>query len=282
MQQRQMHMRNTQEEQQRNNIENTPKFKLIGEKYEIQKQLQAVQQYLTSNPESGEAKIKLEQLAFLYNEVDGQLKSLQQSSEQTPTFVPESKKESFNDSIPKHSNPIELQQNKHQQQVELYKTQERQHKPQGVTNLDDLEETLYDKQKQYEKPEQRRPIGTDIRQSEAQIEASIQASKKTSINQRVREMSNNREVRPVKGAGHETMLSSLSVTEKINEREQPSFTPLTDLGIDMNDSIDAFDNTGQDIIDGDAQEDEQPVATTAIKKKSSVIDRAKEMEKGRI
>jgi hypothetical protein len=55
---------------------------------------------------------KVVEIAFLYNEVDGQLKSLQQSSEQTPTFVPESKKESFNDSIPKHSNPIELQQNK--------------------------------------------------------------------------------------------------------------------------------------------------------------------------
>jgi hypothetical protein len=282
LEQRQMHMRKTQEEQHRNNIENTPKFKLIGEKYEIQKQMQAVQHYLTSNPESDEAKIKLEQLGFLYNEVDSQLKSLQQSSEQPPVFVPESKKESFNDSIPKHSNHVALQQNKQQQQVELYKTQERQHKPQGVTNLDDLEESLYDKQKQFEKPEHRRPIGTDIRQSEAQIEASIQASKKTSINQRVREMSNNREVRPVKGAGHETMLSSLSVTEKSNEREQPSFTPLTDLGIDMNDSFDSFDNTGQDVIDGDVQEEEQPVATTAIKKKSSVIDRAKEMEKSRM
>lgn len=263
------------------NTENSPQFKLIGDKYAVHKEMEAVQKYLEANPHSDEAKTKMEQLVFMYQEVDKQIKDMQKLAFPQP---PETKKETFEPSIPKGADSLVLQQTKHQQQVDLYKVQERQNKPEGVTALDDLneEESLYDQQQRAHKPEQRRPVGTDIRQSEAQIDASLQSSKRNSINQRIREMSNNREVRPPKGIGHENMLkSSLTVVEQPTE-ERPSVTSLSDLGMDVDapNPFGTFTSMGEDMIDGDMQEEEVQ-APAAIKKKSSIIDRAKELEKGR-
>jgi hypothetical protein len=133
----------------------------------------------------------------------------------------------------------------------------------GSTSIDDLlgdsEETLFD----VASSQKRR--GTDFHQSEAQINTALSSSKRNNINQRVREMSNTLPVNVEKGIGHQDMAhSSLPVIP--TAKEKVTFIP----------EEDPFDD---DMID--LPEQEQVVSSALKKKKSSAVDMAREMEKGR-
>ena len=129
----------------------------------------------------------------------------------------------------------------------------------GITNITDLlgdsEESLYDHAKRK---------GTDFHQSEAQVNTAMASSKRSAMNQKVREMSQTRPVQIDRGAGHEQMAkSSMGVIPD----KKTEMTPIADLEEDMIDSGDPSD-------DG-------PTVSSALKKKNSALDVAREMEKGR-
>ena len=156
--------------------------------------------------------------------------------------------------------PIRLQQEKLDAHVEMAKKTQIKN---GSTSIDDLlgdsEETLFD----VASSQKRR--GTDFHQSEAQINTALSSSKRNNINQRVREMSNTLPVNVEKGIGHQDMAhSSLPVIP--TAKEKVTFIP----------EEDPFDD---DMID--LPEQEQVVSSALKKKKSSAVDMAREMEKGR-
>jgi hypothetical protein len=154
--------------------------------------------------------------------------------------------------------PIRLQQEKIDSHVEMAKKTQIKN---GATSIDELlgdgEETLFDV------ASKRR--GTDFHQSEAQINTALSSTKRNSLNQRVREMSNTMPLNIEKGMGHEEMpQSSLPVIP--SAKEKVTFIP----------EEDPFES---DMID--SPEPEQVVSSALKKKKSSAVDMAREMEKSR-
>lgn len=193
-----------------------------------------------------------------------------------------------------------LQREKFSNQVELYKTQEKFNNPEGVTRLDTSEDmSLFDIQQQLQ-----RPSGTDLRQSESQIEAAMKASKRNVANHKVREIYNRDPVivpRSMMGAGHENLPNSSLARVPIQSAQEN--TPIGSLGSSLDNPFEpidfepqqsrngvtslnsnhmgAFSNTvnmKNDQIDGFS--DERVAPPTSIKK-SKVSDLVKEMERER-
>jgi hypothetical protein len=189
-----------------------------------------------------------------------------------------------------------LQREKFSNQVELYKTQEKFNNPEGVTRLDTTQDmSLFDIQQQLQ-----RPSGTDLRQSESQIEAAMTSSKRNLANQKVREIYNRDPVivpRSMMGVGHEnlpnsslarvpiqaveenTSIDSLGTFEPIDFEHLPNHRKgVTSLN---SNNMGAFSNTvnmKNDQIDGFGDERAAPATS---KKKSKVSDLVKEMERER-
>ena len=160
-------------------------------------------------------------------------------------------------------NYVNLQQDKLNTDLNVAKKSQMKN---GITSIDTLlgdeEETLYDLATKRK--------GTDFHQSEAQVNTALSSTKRNSINQKVREMSQTRPITVDKGMGHEVMAqSSLPVIPD----KKVEFTP-----IDVIDSVEeAF---GGDMIDSAEEEEQQPIVTVK-KKKASALDMAREMEKSR-
>jgi hypothetical protein len=111
--------------------------------------------------------------------------------------------------------------------------------------------------------------GTDFHQSEAQVSTALSSTKRNSINQKVREMSQTRPIQVEKGAGHEQMAQSSMV---IIPEKRSEITPI--------DFLDEEDS-GLDVIDS-GEVDGGPTISSALKKgKSSAVDLAREIEKSR-
>lgn len=250
-----------------------PYFQAMSKKYEIEKEAQRIQEELNKNPQSTELVQQLQVLQHLYNQNNQQLATLKPSEPSAPE--------------PVHTPvvPQQLQQEQMNSQVELHKEQERKQRVEGFTNIMDLdgEESLYDHQ------QRQRPKGTDVHQSEEAMKQHLQVTKRNSLNQQVRAMTNNREIRPPKGVGHDSMAkTSLTVLEQPRE-EVTSLDRLSHgeidhsmMSIPPSESLDIID----DMIDGgdiDAPIDEPEIQSRSqIKKKASIVDRAKELEKGRM
>lgn len=185
-----------------------------------------------------------------------------------------------------------LQREKFSNQVELYKTQEKINNPEGVTRLDTSDDmSLFDIQQQL-----RRPGGTDLRQSEPQIDAAMKASKRNLTNHKVREIYNREPVvvpRSMMGAGHENLPNSslarvpiqpVQENTPIDELDPIDFTmPTNRKGVTSltSNNFGAFSNSvniKNDQIDGFG--DERVAPATSIKK-SKVSDLVKEMERER-
>jgi hypothetical protein len=162
-------------------------------------------------------------------------------------------------------NFINLQQEKIESDLNMVKKSQQKN---GVTSIDSLlggEDSLYDHHVKRK--------GTDFHQSEAQVNTALSSTKRNSINQRVREMSQTRPIHLDRGAGHDQMAkSSMTV---LPEKKQ-EFTPIDDVVEDV-----AEDPFGNDMIDS-SEQDEEPIVSSALKKKkSSALDMAREMEKSR-
>lgn len=238
-----------------------PYFQALAKKYDIEKEAGRLQEELNRNPQSTEIVQQLQILQHLYAQNAQQLERLKPGAPVQAAPAPVV------------AAPQTLQQEKLDTQLELQKEQERKSRVEGYTSITDLdgERSLYDLQ---------RPMGTDVRQSEEPTKQHLQASKRNSLNQQVRAMTNDREVRPPKGMGHEGMAkTSLTVLEAPRE-EVTSLDRLnhgeidpTMLAIPPSDMIDEID-----MIDDAEPEPPRP----QIKKKSSIVDRAKELEKGRM
>lgn len=124
--------------------------------------------------------------------------------------------------------------------------------------LGDSDDSLYDHMKRK---------GTDFHQSEAQMNTALSSTKRNSLNQRVREMSQTRPVQVERGAGHEQMAKS---SMPVIPEKKLEMTPIDALEEDMIDSGEP-----------NPMDDEPVVASAVKKKKSSALDMAREMEKSR-
>lgn len=179
-----------------------------------------------------------------------------------------------------------LQREKFSNQVDLYKTQEKFNNPEGVTRLDTTDEmSLFDIQQQL-----RRPSGTDLRQTESQIETAMNTSKRNQTNHKIREIYNREPVvvpRSMMGVGHENLPNSSlarvaiqSIEENTPIDDEIDFSPKGSSGLNST-QFGAFSNTvniKNDQIDGFG--DERAAPSTSIKK-SKVSDLVKEMERER-
>ena len=125
-----------------------------------------------------------------------------------------------------------------------------------------------------------RPSGTDVRDSDHNSSL-LQGSKRNTINQKIREFSTDRDIRPVRGAGHENMMqTSLNVIMDKEDNTQQPYSSSSSLLLDEIDEIDEIDG-GMNVT---------PMITPMVtstsslgpKKKPSIVDRAKELEKGRV
>jgi hypothetical protein len=236
-----------------------PYFQALSKKYDLEKEAQKLQEDLNRNPQSTEIVQQLQVLGHLYAQNAQQIDRLKPGAPAAPVAAPAP------------AVPQQLQQEQMESQLELQKEQERKNRSEGYTSIVDLDEdTLYAHQ-------QRRPMGTDVHQSEEPAKQHLQASKRNSLNQQVRAMSNDRDVRPLKGLGHDAMAkTSLTVIEQPREE----VTSLDRLGHgEIDDTILAIPPS--DLIDLIDDEEEPEPARPQIKKKSSIVDRAKELEKGR-
>jgi hypothetical protein len=142
----------------------------------------------------------------------------------------------------------------------------------GTTSLSSIfnEKSLFEEYKSNPNPDlnpMTRPSGTDVRDSDHN-DSLLQGSKRNTINQKIREFSTDRDIRPVRGAGHENMMqTSLNVIMNTEDREPPRNSSILLEEIDG-----AFDS----------HVSSQPSTSSGPKKKPSIVDRAKELEKGRI
>lgn len=169
-------------------------------------------------------------------------------------------------------NYISLQQEKIDSDLSVTKKSQQKN---GMTSIDELlgggEESLYDHHVKRK--------GTDFHQSESQVSTALSSTKRNSINQKVREMSQTRPVQLEMGIGHEAMAQSSLPTLP---DKKPDFTPID--AIDEIDGGEDEDPFGGDLIDTEEEKEEKPeqVVTSALrKKKSTALDMAREMEKGR-
>ena len=162
-------------------------------------------------------------------------------------------------------NFINLQQEKLESDLSMTKKSQQKN---GTTSIDSLlggDDSLYDHHVKRK--------GTDFHQSEAQVNTALSSSKRNSINQKVREMSQTLPIKVDMGSGHENMLhSSLTV---LPDKKQ-SFTPIDSV---VDDPFGSFGSFGDDAIE--QTEEDQQIVSSAVKKKSSALDVAREMEKGR-
>jgi hypothetical protein len=239
-----------------------PYFQALSKKYDLEREAQKLQEELNRNPQSTEIIQQLQILGHLYTQNAQQIERLKPGA-----VAPEPQ------AAPAPAIPQQLQQEQRDAQLELQKEQERKNRSEGFTSIVDLgEDSLYDHQ-------QRRPMGTDVHQSEESTKQHLQASKRNSLNQQVRAMTNDRDVRPLKGLGHESMAkTSLTVIEQPREE----VTSLDRLGHgEIDESMLSIPPSDLiDLIDDEEPEPEPP--RPQIKKKSSIVDRAKELEKGRM
>jgi hypothetical protein len=166
-------------------------------------------------------------------------------------------------------NYINLQQEKIESDVNLVKKAQQKN---GITSIDDLlgDDSLYD---QHVKRK-----GTDFHQSEAKMNTALSSTKRNSINQKVREMSQTRPVSVEMGAGHEQMAKS---SIPVLPDKRPEFTPIDDVAeeepFQTREPFESHDPFEAERIDAD-----EPVVSSAVKKKkSSALDMAREMEKSR-
>ena len=159
---------------------------------------------------------------------------------------------------------------------------------QGTTSLSSMfgEESLFDvyqaskKESNVMDPMQR-PQGTDVRKSDFS-ENILDTSKRNSINQKIRAMSSDRVVQPVKGTGHESMAqSSLPTVATMN----PNAARFASSSIRSTDTFALEEIDGGDDADSFILPD-RPTLTLPkeeVKKKGkpSIADIAREMEKQR-
>ena len=258
MKQRQKQQADQSLASQMNHEAQKPYFQALSKKYDLEKESQRLQEELNRNPQSTEIVQQLQILGHLYTQNAQQIERLKPGAPAAPAPAPAP------------AVPQQLQQEQMEAQIELQKEQERKNRSEGYTSIVDLDESLYDHQ-------QRRPMGTDVHQSEESTKQHLQASKRNSLNQQVRAMSNDRDVRPLKGLGHDAMAkTSLTVIEQPREE----VTSLDRLGHgEIDDTILAIPPSDLiDLIDDEEPEPPRP----QIKKKSSIVDRAKELEKGRM
>jgi hypothetical protein len=113
-----------------------------------------------------------------------------------------------------------------------------------------------------------RPRGTDVRDSD---HSEVHTSKRNSINHRIREMSSDRMIHTPKGSGHDQLASSSLRTETMPLPRSERETSLIEM-----EEIDQIDEPIQmQTMTGPGPGDKKKI-------KPSIIDRAREMEKGRV
>jgi len=142
----------------------------------------------------------------------------------------------------------------------------------GVTSLSSIldEKSLFDEYQDKNDP-MKRPRGTDVRDSD-HSEATF--SKRNSINQRVREMSSDRGSQPQKGIGHDALAASSlrrETTPLPNETPAASSSGSFEL-----EEIDGEPFMEQPILPKPQVDNKKKLG------KPSIIDKARDMEKGRV
>jgi hypothetical protein len=186
---------------------------------------------------------------------------------------------------PQHVQNIQPQHVQNIQQQIPQQSQIKNDKTTGVTSLSSIldEKSLFDYQDNNDP--MKRPRGTDVRDSD-HSEASF--SKRNSINQRVREMSSDRVVHPPKGVGHDSLAASSLRRETTALPSNPDngSSNVNENSFEL-EEIDGepFDDIPPPMLQkpqSQLQPQSQQSETKKKLGKPSIIDKARDMEKGRV